>query len=190
MRLIYGNMFNTYSYVLATGEKITIKPDALCIPTNGVVKLNGDAVMGRGCAKRAAITYPDLPVLLGRLLERLGNHVHMIIINPKTTFVTFPVKPVWALCAKDKSNVITYMQSKSHVGATVPGWACKADLALIEQSAKELKDLTTKQKWSYVVLPRPGCGNGELDWKDVKPILDTHLDDRFYCIDFIGNEAA
>ncbi len=31
-------------------------------------------------------------------------------------------------------------------------------------------------------LPRVGCGNGSLDWEDVQPILERHLDDRFILV--------
>ena len=33
--------------------------------------------------------------------------------------------------------------------------------------------------WETVVLPRLGCGLGQLRWDDVKPILERYLDDRF-----------
>jgi hypothetical protein len=36
-----------------------------------------------------------------------------------------------------------------------------------------------------VVLPRPGCGAGELDWtRFVRPALTALLDDRFVAITF------
>ena len=38
--------------------------------------------------------------------------------------------------------------------------------------------------WSKVDKhgPRVGCGNGALDWKDVRPILRRYLDDRFILV--------
>lgn len=190
MQLIYGDMFNMLSYVVANGDKIIFNPDALVITTNGFVKSNGEAVMGRGCAKKAATIFPTLPILLGRGLGRLGNHAHIIVVNDAMTFVSFPVKPVDAVCNKDKSNVVFHMRNKFCYGDTVPGWACKADLKLIEQSAGELRELADMRCWSHVVLPRPGCGAGELDWIDVKPILVMYLDNRFYCIDFTRPVAS
>jgi hypothetical protein len=37
-----------------------LKPDAVCITTNGSIKKNGQAVLGRGCGKEAALADPIL----------------------------------------------------------------------------------------------------------------------------------
>jgi len=34
-----------------------------------------------------------------------------------------------------------------------------------------------------VYLVRPGCGNGRLDWRDVKKVLLARLDDRFVVVE-------
>lgn len=57
-------------------------------------------------------------------------------------------------------------------------------LDVISRSCEQLIELTNKLGFSKVVLPRPGCGAGELNYyQDVQPILQK-LDGRFYVITF------
>lgn len=76
------------------------------------------------------------------------------------------------------------MQDKFSSGELVPGWASVASIDLIRHSAYELYAIAVKKNWSSVVIPRPGCGAGELDWFSVKAVLDRALDSRFYVITF------
>lgn len=164
MKEAYGNIWD-------------MKNDAICITTNGYVKNNGEAVMGRGIAKEAAEEYPLLPKWLGNHLRTNGNHVTIGSFDyPCTTwngsdvceqvFFIFPVKPAFGPRGE-------------------MGWKAKADLDLIKQSGEELMALINE--FSYmktVLLPRPGCGNGGLSWKDVKPIIEPILDDRVTVVTF------
>lgn len=62
-------------------------------------------------------------------------------------------------------------------------WFENADLRLINKSAKLLIEMADKMKWSTVVIPRPGCGNGNLDYDaHVKPLLESLFDDRFIIV--------
>lgn len=62
-------------------------------------------------------------------------------------------------------------------------WWEKADISLIAISSQQLQRLPFRK----VYLVRPGCGNGQLDWDEVKPLLEQHLDDRFIVV-HCGNE--
>lgn len=143
--------------------------DYRCITTNGYVKKNGEAVMGRGCAREAAKKWPELPEILGDMLRSDGNHVHELGygIDRNGKYVS---------CAWE----VLSFPVKHH-------WRDKASLELIERSAQELVEFVDghDDDWDIdVVLPRPGCGNGQLAWEQVKPILEPILDDRFQVITF------
>ncbi len=129
--------------------------DARCITTNGFLKTDGSAVMGRGVALQATKRYFALRKIQGRALQQHGN-VPTILIPGPPALVSFPVKHVWS------------------------DWA---DLDLIRQSAERLVALTTAQGWRTVLLPRPGCNNGHRNWeRDVQPILAPLLDERFLVV--------
>lgn len=54
--------------------------------------------------------------------------------------------------------------------------------ALIERSCRELVNLVDRNNWPSVVVPRPGCGGGGLDWHDIRRIVARHFDNRFTLI--------
>lgn len=63
-----------------------------CITTNGDVKGNGEAIMGRGCALQAKTRYPNLSRELGLRLIHMGNHPHAF---QSYNIITVPVKHHW-----------------------------------------------------------------------------------------------
>jgi hypothetical protein len=173
---ITGNLFEPHTYQSAStglSFKGLIYPNAICITTNGFVKKNGEAVMGRGCAAEANRKWPGLAAEFGKQIKENGNIVQLIV-GPHCTsngeaILSFPVKP--AHIVYDGYNVVRHMAKRFKVGDRVPGWAAKADKQLIVQSATELQFMADHMKWKCMVLPRPGCG-AEI------------LDDRFYSITF------
>jgi hypothetical protein len=131
--------------------------DAVGIPTNGDYNKFGDAVMGRGVAAAARSRWPILAEFLGAALARYGNHVHFFEndVEPKPKFIfSFPTKHH----ARDRNS----------------------DPVLIERSCKELMSAIASKNLTRVLLPRPGCGCGGLDWAQVKRILGPVLDRRVH----------
>lgn len=167
------------------GNLWEIECDAVCISTNGFVKNNGECVMGRGCAKEAAEYFPEIPKLLGDRITKHGNIVQVIRHFEGVAILSYPVKCEVNAYMTDIRQVVSHMR---HIykdeGCVVPGWACVAELGRIQNSARELVALADQHGWKKVLLPRVGCGAGELSWSKVKPVLDEILDDRFYAITF------
>jgi hypothetical protein len=56
------------------------------------------------------------------------------------------------------------------------------DPVLIERSCRELVKLADLRTWQDVVVPRPGCGGGGLQWTDIRKIVVRHFDNRFTLI--------
>ena len=168
---IKGNLFNEAC-------------DAFCITTNGFRKSDGSCVMGRGCAKQMLERMPSIASRLGKLIEKWGNRAMCIGVMDGKTIVSYPVKPVFEICNAARSNAVQHMQGKFKEGDSIPGWACVADTAIIVKSAHELVAMANKFGWQTVMIPRPGCGAGELGWDTVKPLLEVILDDRFIAITF------
>lgn len=145
MREVKGNLFD---------QKVGV----ICVTTNGSVKDDGRAVMGRGIAKQAAKLFPELPLLLGTKIQTFGNHFHYLQYYQDRgyTVAAFPVKHLW----KD----------------------AQADLKLIEESCKDLVESTMENV--TVALVRPGCGVGGRDWEtEVRPILERYMDERFIVVE-------
>ena len=136
MKDVYGNVWDYAA-------------DVVCITTNGFIKRNGAAVMGRGVAKQALIRYPGVDVVLAKNLKDNGNHVSHLYAG----LLAFPVKHNW--------------------------WE-PADMVLIARSAAELARLV--DLGLTYVLPRPGCGNGQLSWEDVRPVIKDLLPDNVHVI--------
>jgi len=140
-----------------TGNLWTYPADVRVITTNGTIKKDGTCVMGRGCAAEAKQKQKGIDIALGRLIQQNGNHCFLLKkYNSEGGIVSFPVKH---------------------------NWYEKADIELIRQSCLELINITDNQGWKVIVMPRPGCGNGRLDWDYVRNEIRI-LDDRFHVITY------
>lgn len=149
---------------LRTKQDIFDMPDsrkcAVCVTTNGIVKRNGEAVMGAGVAKVCRDRFPAVPNILGTWLNAHGNRAYNLGEwgNSCTTFLLFSFP-------------------------TKHDWRNDSDPELIRKSCREVKELCDINDIDKCYLPRPGCTNGHLDYEtQVRPILMEELDDRFIII--------
>ena len=148
---ITGNIFDQNSW-----SRKPITPEiALCVTTNGVIKANGQAVMGAGMAKAFAMIYPQLPAILGQKLAHSGNQVHYLLTDGDVHIMSFPTKHHW----RDFS-----------------------DLSLIKNSAQTLAKLAVIRPECTFVLTEPGCGLGGLSWSVVRNSIATILPDNCWVV--------
>lgn len=130
----------------------------IVITTNGAVRRDGACVMGRGIAFQAATALPKLPFRLGDWINKRGN---VPAYFEDLRIITMPVK--------------------SH-------WKDSASLALIRTSTRGVISIANAFKLQEIYLPRPGCGNGRLEWSDVKQVIEPMLDDRFTVVEYAGED--
>ena len=128
--------------------------DWRCITTNAVINRDGELVMGRGCALEAAQKFPGLRKYAARRVAVNGNVVQAV---SQHRLILFPVKDRWDQPAK---------------------------LSLILRSAIRLAELCDEHDLGQILLPRPGCGNGQLDWPAVKAVIENVLPDNVSVITF------
>ena len=127
----------------------------ICVTTNGSVKKNGEAVLGRGNALEATWYIPRLKNHIGVDNKEYGTVVHYY---PNWKLFAFPVKYKW----------------HQH-----------ANLDLIRNSCKQLVHYIKEYKIDKVLLPVPGVGNGKRCIADVMPILDQEFkgyEDRIFLV--------
>ncbi len=139
----------------------------IVITTNGNVKVNGEAVMGRGIALQAKKKYPALPQDLGKALMFRSNKLWSW---PEYRIITFPTKHNW----RDRSDLQLIEKSCQEL----VGWLEAVKDFYADQLRMKIEDGKT-----HLYMVRPGCSNGGLDWADVKPVLERYLDDRFVVVE-------
>jgi len=149
-----------------------IKPgNCVCIPTNGIVKANGEAVMGAGVALKFAVKFPELPARLGHLLAKHKINKPYIIGAVKESFF-IPKKEDF-----ESSCLIFSFPTKNHFNNP-------SDLNLIENSCEHLVKYCNHFNLKNIYMPKPGAGLGQLKYSDVKPLLIKHFDNRFNILNF------
>lgn len=141
-----------------TGDLWEYPAEVRAITTNGHVTKRGACVMGRGAALQAKKHYPGIEFKLGHLISTYGNRCFQLRFGLYDVLLSFPVK--------------------HH-------WQDRADIDLIKKSCGEAMEMADKFGWHTIALPRPGCGNGGLDYyEDVLPEIALLLDDRFRVITY------
>lgn len=130
------------------------------ITTNLGWKSNGENVMGAGCAKEAATRFPKLPKWYGAICQQIANGAdhHWICTAPHD------VVPAagWLGCFPTKA-----LNRKN----PALSWQADSTLECIEHSCTALTACLDSVRGKPIYLPLPGCGNGGLDPKQVRPLL-------------------
>ena len=131
------------------------------VTTNIGWKANGDNVMGAGVALQAARKFPQLPRYYGRLCKKYKDMLGVVIYD-EGRLILAPTKRLdW---------------KKPHLS-----WQAEADIGLVEQTIHQLAELAREERFK-IAMSYPGCGNGGLSPREVKPLLDRYLSSRFVVV--------
>ena len=129
---------------------------AICFTSNGVVRKDGRAVMGAGVAKLFRDTFKNLDM---KYAATRGD---------ERTNLTTDLGD-WKL--EDRILRVIAFPTKND-------WKYKSTIELITLSAMRLRDIINKDpllQKGFILLPRPGCNNGHLEWDEVKKVLEPIL---------------
>jgi hypothetical protein len=131
--------------------------DAIICTTNEIIKTNGELVMGAGIAKDFAQRYPNSPLEWGQRIKEIGEDYHVLV---------------------------SLLHSKPHLVAlqTKKHWRDNSSYYLVKSSLYRLQLIAVALNWKKVLMTRPGCGNGGLDWNEIKKQFINNNYDRFYVI--------
>lgn len=143
----------------------------LILPCNKGNKKDGTNVMGRGLAKDVATLLPFVPKLLGEYilseLEYSESKQLDYCDNTITSKIHYPTK------------LFFFFTKARNLDQPYLSWKHQSDLKTIESSLLYLqKELMCSFNNKYTfLLPKVGCGNGGLNYEDVKPLLLEYLSD-------------
>ena len=84
------------------------------------------------------------------------------------------------LCENGKIDIgVLWVYRTSHKWVlnfpTKEHWRQASKIEYIEKGLKEFLKCYESMRISSIAFPRIGCGNGELDWNDVKPLMESYL---------------
>lgn len=124
-------------------ESERLTNNILVCTVNQVLKEDGRLVMGAGIAKQFRDKHTNLDLIWG--------------------YQTYMEQPL----------LYHYSWPKWLVGLpTKYHWREKSDINLIKSSLIELKYFLKYYNKGNVLMTRPGCGLGGLEWSEIKPIME------------------
>ena len=128
-----------------------IEGDIFDSPAQVIVNtVNTVGVMGKGIAKEYKERYPEMYLLYQQACrsQRLTIGKLMLWYGEDRWVLNFP--------------------TKEH-------WRGKSKIEYIEKGLQEFCDKYADYNIASVAFPKLGCGNGGLDWKSVKPLMEKYL---------------
>lgn len=140
--------------------------DAIVCTINQEINSAGNLIMGKGIALEFKKRYPYLPSLFGERIVKGQVKIPLVIhhcTEPSDLLDDTPYEDVY----------IVGLPTKMH-------WKYDSPEELVIDNCQKLKFIADFMDWTDILMTRPGCGNGNLDWHQLKTKLN--LDNRFKVI--------
>ena len=115
--------------------------------------INTVGVMGAGLAKKFAQMYPNMYIIYKEI-----SHAKQLRIGK-----------LWLYEATDVDWVLNFPTKRD--------WRQPSMLGYIESGLIAFVNIYKAWGITSIAFPQLGCGNGELKWKDVKPLMENYLND-------------
>ncbi len=124
-------------------ETSSVENDTVLVTCNSVLKTNGSLVMGKGFAKECCDYDPTLPRKFGSIIQTISH---------KTTLGL---------------RYGLFISDNMYFGAiqTKYDWRYNSPQELVNFSSMMLANIASMMPCRKFHLPRPGCGNGGLNWE-------------------------
>lgn len=134
-----------------TGNLLESQSQALVNTVNTV------GVMGKGIALQMKNAFPDNTKAYNKAVKEGKMKLGEMLVVPVSSSINGP-------------EFIINFPTKSH-------WRFPSQLPWIREGLTDLRDKLLKYGITSVALPPLGCGNGGLNWNDVKPEIENALKD-------------
>jgi len=136
--------------VFEKGNLLKAEVEALVNTVNTV------GVMGKGIALQFKETFPENFKAYRAAVERGELHTGTMFVVP--------------LHRMDGLKYIINFPTKEH-------WRAPSRIEWIRDGLQDLRRIMLEKEIQSIALPPLGCGNGGLDWAEVKPLIQTALSD-------------
>jgi hypothetical protein len=133
------------------------------------ISVNCVGVMGKGLASRAKYQFPDVYVLYQDACRKRKLKMGKPYLIKRETSLDYELadEPS-SLSNANLEKWFLLFPTKNH-------WREKSDIIGIEQGLQWVQDNYKKQDIKSLAVPALGCGLGQLEWRDVGPLLCRYL---------------
>lgn len=130
-----------------------LQDDADCL----VNTVNTVGVMGKGVALAFKKAFPHNYLIYRNAFATMQLAIGKLLVVPDNNLLL-------------GQKIIINFPTKTH-------WRLPSEYSYIVQGLNALRDYLSENDVSSVAMPAPGCGNGGLDWANVKPLIEEKLAD-------------